>query len=50
MTHRFRHSSPRLSSVSGCLGPTQRRDPVSSSIEGQPPSSPLARSRAHYGI
>ena len=32
-----------------CLGPTQRRDPVSSSIGGQPPS-PLARCRAHYGI
>src|SRR5262249_4409525 len=32
-----------------CLGPTQRRDPVSSSIGGQPPS-PLARSEAHYGL
>src|SRR5204863_9159686 len=26
--HRFRHSSPWLFSVSRCLGPTQRRDPV----------------------
>jgi len=44
----FRHSVPRLSSISRCLGPTQRRDPVSSSIGGQPPS-PRARCRAHYG-
>src|SRR5262245_17606470 len=48
-TRRFRHNVPRLSSISRCLGPTQRRDPVSSSIGGQPPS-PLARSEAHYGI
>ena len=49
-TRQFRHTDPWLSSVSRCLGPTQRRDPVSSSIGGQPPSSPLARSRAHYRI
>src|SRR5262245_46645262 len=49
MTRRFLHSVPWLSSVSRCLGPTQGRDPVSSSIGGQPPS-PLARCRAHYGI
>src|SRR5262249_3419085 len=40
----FLHSVPRLSSISTCVGPTQRRDPVSSSIGGQPPS-PLARCR-----
>src|SRR5262245_62707212 len=39
MTRRFRHSVPWLSSVSRCLGPTQRRDPVSSSIGGQPPAA-----------
>jgi len=39
-TRRFRHTDPWLSSVSRCLGPTQRRDPVSSSIGGQPPSPP----------
>jgi len=44
-----------LHSVNGCppspdaWGPTQRRDPVSSSIGGQPPSA-IARCRAHYGI
>src|SRR6201993_3759439 len=32
MTRRFLHNAPWLSSVSRCLGPTQRRDPVSSSI------------------
>jgi hypothetical protein len=31
------------------LGPTQRRDPVSSSIGGQPHQLP-AQSTAHYGI
>src|SRR5712691_2968728 len=36
MTRRFLHNAPWLSSVSRCLGPTQRRDPVSSSIGGQP--------------
>src|SRR5262249_11803248 len=36
MTRRFLHNAPWLSSVSRCLGPTQRRDPVSSSIRGQP--------------
>jgi hypothetical protein len=30
------HNAPWLSSVSRCLGPTQRRGPVSSSIGGQP--------------
>jgi hypothetical protein len=35
-TRRFLHNAPWLSSVSRCLGPTQRRDPVSSSIGGQP--------------
>jgi len=49
MTRRFRHNAPWLSSVSRCLGPTQRRDPVSSSIGGQPLQL-LTRSRAHYGI
>jgi hypothetical protein len=48
MKHRFRHSARWLSSVSRCLGPTQRRDPVSSSIGGQP-HQPLAHSRAHCG-
>jgi len=28
-----------VSSISRCLGPTQRRDPVSSSIGGQPPAA-----------
>src|SRR5262249_12858083 len=32
----FLHNAPWLSSVSRCLGPTQRRDPVSSSFGGQP--------------
>src|SRR5262249_33600455 len=36
MTRRFLHNAPWLSSVSRCLGPTQRRDPVSSCIGGQP--------------
>jgi hypothetical protein len=36
MTRRFLHNAPWLSSVSRCLGPTQRHDPVSSSIGGQP--------------
>src|SRR5215471_11920399 len=36
MTRRFLHNAPWLSSVSRCLGPTQCRDPVSSSIGGQP--------------
>src|SRR5262249_31557112 len=36
MTRRFLHNAPWLSSVSRCLGPTQRRDPVSSSIGGEP--------------
>src|SRR6516165_1688728 len=49
-TRRFRHSVPRLSSISRCLGPTQRRDPVSSSIGGQPPSPPRSVQAAHYGI
>jgi hypothetical protein len=42
MTRRSLHSVPWLSSVSRCLGPTQRRDPVSSSIGGQPPQRSLA--------
>ena len=46
MTRRFRHSAPWLSSVSRCLGPTQRRDPVPSSIGGQPHQLPT-QSRAH---
>src|SRR5208282_3494502 len=48
MTRRFRHNVPWLSSVSRCLGPPQRRDPVSSSI-GEQPLQLLTRSRAHYG-
>ena len=42
MTRRSLHSVPWLSSVSRCLGPTQRRDAVSSSIGGQPPQRSLA--------
>src|SRR5215472_11668021 len=49
VTRQFLHNAPWLSSVSRCLGPTQRRDPVSSSFGGQPHHLP-ARSTAHYGI
>src|SRR6266581_143230 len=53
MTRRFLHNAPWLSSVSRCLGPTQRRDPVSSSIGGQPHQlvaqrRPITASSADY--
>src|SRR5215471_4791519 len=46
---RFRHSAPRLSSISDAWGRLNVVTPFHHLSGGQPPS-PLARCRAHYGI